>query len=136
MTVERHQQFGGSIMFWAGVMFGCCMPLVLIEGNMTAAVYENILRPIVSGFAETVGEGFTLQDDNARPHRARSVQRYLVEHGIRRVDWPACSPDMNCIKNAWSFLRRAISNRPHHPLTIQELKNVPWKNGTICLRRA
>ncbi|KAJ4428575.1 hypothetical protein ANN_24619 [Periplaneta americana] len=121
MTVERHQQFGGSILFWAGVMFGRRTPLVSIEGNMTAAVYENnILQPIVSGFAETVGEGFTLQDDNARPHRAHSVQRYLVEHGIRRMDWPACSPDMNCIEHAWSFLRRAISNRPHHPLTIQE----------------
>ena len=132
MTVERHQQFGGSILFWAGVMFGRRTPLVPIEGNMTAAVYENnILQPIVSGFAETVGEGFTLQDDNARPHRARSVQRYLVEHGIRRMDWPACSPDMNCIEHAWSFLRRAISNRPHHPLTIQELRNAAleeWDN--------
>ncbi|KAJ4450662.1 hypothetical protein ANN_02091 [Periplaneta americana] len=132
MTVERHQQFGGSILFWAGVMFGRRTPLVSIEGNMTAAVYENnILQPIVSGFAETVGEGFTLQDDNARPHRAHSVQRYLVEHGIRRMDWPACSPDMNCIEHAWSFLRRAISNRPHHPLTIQELRNAAleeWVN--------
>ena len=65
MTVERHQQFGGSILFWAGVMFGRRTPLVPIKGNMTAAVYENnILLPIVSGFAETVGEGFTLQDDN------------------------------------------------------------------------
>ena len=98
MTVQRHQQFGGSIMFWAGVMFGCRTPLVPIEGNMTAAVYNNILQPIVSGFAETVGEGFTLQDDNAQPHHARSVQRYQVEHGIRRMDWPACSLDMNCME--------------------------------------
>ncbi|KAJ4431885.1 hypothetical protein ANN_20491 [Periplaneta americana] len=115
-----------------GVMFGRHTPLVSIEGNMTAAVYENnILQPIVSGFAETVGEGFTLQDDNARSHHAHSVQRYLVEHGIRRMDWPACSPDMNCIEHAWSFLRRAISNRPHHPLTIQELRNAAleeWDN--------
>ena len=51
MTVERHQQFGGSIMFWAGVMFDRRMPLVPIEGNLTAAVYENnILQPTVSGF--------------------------------------------------------------------------------------
>ncbi|KAJ4447336.1 hypothetical protein ANN_09340 [Periplaneta americana] len=132
MTVERHQQFGGSILFWAGVMFGRRTPLVSIEENMTAAVYKNnILQPIVSGFAETLGEGFTLQDDNARPHRAHSVQRYLVEHGIRRMDWPACSLDMNCIEHAWSFLRRAISNRPHHPLTIQELRNAAleeWVN--------
>ena len=85
----------------------------------------------VSGFAETVGEGFILHDDNARPHCARSVQWYLVEHGIWRMDWPACSPDMNCIEHAWSFLRRAISNRPHHPLTIQELRNATleeWDN--------
>ncbi|KAJ4437742.1 hypothetical protein ANN_17888 [Periplaneta americana] len=48
MTVERHQQFGGSILFWAGVMFGRHTPLVSTEGNMTAALYENnILQSIL-----------------------------------------------------------------------------------------
>ena len=48
-------------------MFGRRKPLVPIQGNMTAAVYgKNILLPTLNGFAETVGEGFTLQDDNAR----------------------------------------------------------------------
>ena len=31
MTVERHQQFGGSILFWAGIMFGRRTPLVKIQ---------------------------------------------------------------------------------------------------------
>ena len=59
------------MLFWAGIMFGRRMPLVPIQGNMTPAEYgNNSLQPIVNGFAESVGEGFTLQNDNVQPHHA------------------------------------------------------------------
>ena len=91
-------------------MFGRRTPLVPIQANMTGAVYENnFLRPIVS--AKTVGEGFTVQDDNTRPHRAHNVQRFLVGRGMRRMNWLACSPFINSIEKAWSILHTAIYNR-------------------------
>ena len=133
MTVERHQQFGGSFMFWAGVMFDCrmplvpidCMPLVPID---CCSVWEQHPPTHSKWFCRDCSRRV---HSTGQPHRALSVQQYLVEHGIRRMDWPACSPDMNCIEHAWSFLWRAISNRPHHPLTIQELRNAAleeWDN--------
>ena len=80
MTVEHYQQFSGSILFRAGIMFGRRTPLVPIPGNITAAVHENnILQPIVNGFAETVGEGLIL------PHRSQNVQRFFV--GVESKEW-------------------------------------------------
>ncbi|GFV59064.1 hypothetical protein TNCV_1678061 [Trichonephila clavipes] len=37
------------------------------------------------------------QDDNARPHRARLVENMLEAETIQRMEWPACSPDLNPI---------------------------------------
>ena len=122
------------ILFWTGFVFGRRTPLVPIQGNMTAVVYENnILQPIVNGIVETIGEEFTLQDHNARPHHPHSVQRFLVGHWIRRMDRPVCSPDRNCIENAWSFLKIEISNRHHPPLKIQVSGILLRRNGTNFL---
>ncbi|GFY32259.1 transposable element Tcb2 transposase [Trichonephila clavipes] len=41
-----------------------------------------------------LGNDFILMDDNARPHRARIVEEYLVDHGLERMEWPARSPDL------------------------------------------
>ena len=35
-----------------------------------------------------------LQDDNARPHRARIVQQFLQQNNVDHLDWPARSPDV------------------------------------------
>ena len=82
-----------------------------------------------------IGEWFTLRDDNTPVHRNHSEQRFLVWRGIRRMDWPVCSKDMNCIENAWSFLKTEIFNRHHPLLTIQASGMLPWRNGTIFLKR-
>ena len=50
---------------------------MLNRGNMTGARYsDEILRPIVMPFAGTVGSGFFLVHDNARPHMAKVCQRF------------------------------------------------------------
>ncbi|GFU93782.1 transposable element Tcb2 transposase [Trichonephila clavipes] len=56
-------------------------------------------------------------DDNCRPHRANLVEDFLFEEGIVRMEWPACSPDMNPIEHFWDALGRQIP-----PQTLQELE--------------
>ncbi|GFW82875.1 transposable element Tcb2 transposase [Trichonephila clavipes] len=52
-------------------------------------------------------------DDNCRPHRANLVEDFLFEEGIVRMEWPACSPDMNPIEHVWDALGRRVAGR--HP---------------------
>ncbi|GFW58084.1 transposable element Tcb1 transposase [Trichonephila clavipes] len=44
------------------------------------------------------------QEDNARPHVARIVQRFFVNHQIELLPWRARSPDLSPIENMWSMV--------------------------------
>ena len=65
-----------------------------------------------------------MMDDNARPHRAREVDQYLEQEGIKRMNWPARSPDLNAIEHALDILQRRISARDRQPRTVRELTNM------------
>ena len=113
---------GGSVMFWAGIMLGRRTPLVPLDGILTGQRYIlEVLQPIVRPFRAEFGDQFILLDDNARPHRAEVVQNFLQQSDIARMQWPAMSPDMNCIEHAWDMLKRAIAQRPHPPITLQDV---------------
>jgi hypothetical protein len=63
-------------------------------------------------FSHSIGDGFVLMHDNARPHVANVVNNYLDEIGIRRFKCPACSPD----------LQQRIRLRPVLPENLQGLR--------------
>ncbi|GFY32231.1 transposable element Tcb2 transposase [Trichonephila clavipes] len=69
-----------------------------------------------------IGDSFVFQDDNARPHRARLVENMLQAETIQRMEWPACSSDLNSIEHAWDMLGRRIAARPSPPATVRDLE--------------
>ncbi|GFV70631.1 transposable element Tcb2 transposase [Trichonephila clavipes] len=83
---------------------------------------DEILRHIVVPYAAAIGDDFILMDDNSRPHRANLVEDSLFEEGIVRMEWPACSPNMNPIEHVWDALGRRVAGRQPPPQTLQELE--------------
>ncbi|GFW13842.1 transposable element Tcb2 transposase [Trichonephila clavipes] len=61
-------------------------------------------------------------DYNCRRHRANLVEDFLFEEGIVRMEWPACSPDMNPIEHVWDALGRRVAGRQPPPQTLRELE--------------
>ncbi|GFX01730.1 transposable element Tcb2 transposase [Trichonephila clavipes] len=61
-------------------------------------------------------------DDNCMPHRANLVGDFPFEEGIVRMEWPACSPDMNPIEHVCDALGRRVAGRQPPPQTLQELE--------------
>ncbi|CAK6950901.1 hypothetical protein CRYPA_351 [Scomber scombrus] len=71
---ETTQADGGSVMVWAGIHYGGKTALVVLDGNVSAVVYREILENHCFPHARRVyGNNFRLQDDNARANRAAAV---------------------------------------------------------------
>ncbi|GFT39591.1 transposable element Tcb2 transposase [Trichonephila clavipes] len=108
---------GGGVLVYGGISIDGRTDLYIIrDGPLTARRYrDEILRPIVVPYAAAIGDDFILMEDNSRPHRANLVEDSLFEEGIVRMEWPACSPDMNPIEHDWDALGRRVAGRQPPP---------------------
>lgn len=73
-----------------------------------------ILVPLAFPLLRHIGPQAVLQDDNARPHRACPVDNVLQHVRVTRMDWPACSPDLNPTENLRDLLECRVPEK--HPL--------------------
>lgn len=60
---------------------------------------EDIIIPYIVPYKEFIGDNFVLMQDNARLHVARVVTNFFNEVNVKRMEWPAMSPDMNPIEH-------------------------------------
>ena len=89
---------------------------------LTGREYRNeILKPTVVPYAAAIGDDIILMDDNCRPHSANLVKDFQLEEGIIRMEWPACSADLNTIEDAWEFLGKRVAGRLPTPQTLHGL---------------
>ncbi|GFV06682.1 transposable element Tcb2 transposase [Trichonephila clavipes] len=124
--VHERVRFGGwGVLVYGGISIdGRTYLYIIRDGPLTARRYrDEILRPIVVPYAAAIGDDFILMDDNCRPHRANLVEDFLFEEGIVRMEWPACSPDMNLTEPVWDALGRQVAGHQPPPQTLQELES-------------
>ncbi|GFW28949.1 transposable element Tc1 transposase [Trichonephila clavipes] len=72
--------------------------------------------PVIMGLATAI-----FQQDNARPHVARIVQMFFVNHQIELLLWPARSPDLSPIENMWSIVAQRLTQITPPPTTPDQL---------------
>ena len=99
--------------------------LVIIAGNLNAARYrDEILQPVAIPYLRQLGVNGILQDDNARPHRARIITDHLQNARINRMEWPANSTDLSPIEQLWDQLGCAVRARVTNTTTLADLRRM------------
>ncbi|GFT99873.1 transposable element Tcb1 transposase [Trichonephila clavipes] len=98
-VMHRHTVPAPCIMVWGGIGYHSRTPLVRIAGTLNSQRYisevlEIVVLPYLQGLTTAI-----FQQDNARPHVARIVQMFFVNHQIKLLPWRARSPDLSLIEN-------------------------------------
>jgi hypothetical protein len=119
---EPHGLKGIKINLWSAIHPTGVSDLVLIEGNLTAVQYVEILGraliPLYDHYENRRHAFLYFQQDNDPKHTSRLAKQWFKDNDITVFPWPAKSPDISPIENAWAQLKRKIRNHPHYP-TIQ-----------------
>ncbi|GFU75866.1 transposable element Tcb1 transposase [Trichonephila clavipes] len=80
--MHRHTGPAQGIMVWGGIGFNTHASLVRIAGTLNSQRYvSEVLEPVVLPYLQGLATAI-FQQDNARPHVSRIVQRFFVNHQI------------------------------------------------------
>ncbi|GFT38050.1 transposable element Tc1 transposase [Trichonephila clavipes] len=102
--IERHSRRTPGVMVLGAIAYHGRPQLLRIMGNLNSTRYLNeVLQTQAIPFLQGL-PGAVFQQDNARPHVAKTVKSYLDSQQVQLLPWPAYSPDMSSIEHVWDIV--------------------------------
>ena len=97
--------------------------LHLFTETFTAEVYMDILENQLGPATRDLDYHWVYLADRSPIHTAKVAQRWLKDNVPEHVtpkQWPAHSPDLNPIENAWALIKDRVAGRK--PKNLEQLK--------------
>ncbi|GFX88538.1 transposable element Tcb1 transposase [Trichonephila clavipes] len=105
LYVQPHWSYTG----YYGIGYHSRTPLVRIASTLNSQRYiSEVLEPVVLPYLLGLGTAIFPQD-NSRPHVARIVERFFVNHQIELLPYPARFPDLLWIENMCSMVAQQLT---------------------------
>jgi len=98
--------------------------IAFVKGRQDSESYIWTLSEFLLSFAHLHhGTEFLFQHDNTSSHSSRATTDFLLQHDVQVMPWPALSPDLNPIENAWAHLSRKVYDNGRRQFrTVKDLE--------------
>lgn len=110
---QKRQCRGGGVLVWLMVMPNGLLSYTILDGIFNSAKYLRLLQErIVPVIKLNYPNNIWYQDDNCSVHRAKIIKNYMISTGIRLLDWPSKSPDINIVEDIWHMISNKVYDGP------------------------
>ncbi|GFW49566.1 transposable element Tcb1 transposase [Trichonephila clavipes] len=107
--IELHSGLKPGVMVWCAISYH---GRLRIKGNINSNRYvHEVLQPEVVPFLQGI-LGAIFQQENARPHIAKTVRDFCSAQHLQLLPWHVYSPDMSPLEHEWDLVGRRLLWRP------------------------